>query len=242
MRHATVSTPRRPTSSCISRGRFHRRRLRRQRRQHRRRLRRQRQRRGPPIPIAGPPSCIAPGCATAWSSATPPAVPSIPSYVIALAGGGRRLGVMALVGYEPPSVIRPHERTLDKPLADRTALLEATHIDLEPALLLAEDAGQARDPPRHRPRRSRHRPAGRRAARHLLATRTATSISSAPASPSRRRIAAYQEALASRPAAIADGHHRYKVAQRFAETHHSPPGSAAAAKLAVVTSMLSPLS
>src|SRR6202040_3478617 len=81
--------------------------------------------------------------------------PSLFPSVVELAGGGpgssggtpgRRLGVMALVGYAPASEIRPHEQTLDKPLADRLALLEATRVDLEPALLLAEEGGQLADP------------------------------------------------------------------------------------------------
>ncbi|MBV8201466.1 MAG: DUF1015 family protein, partial [Acidobacteria bacterium] len=38
---------------------------------------------------------------------------------------------------------------------------------------------------------------------------------------------------------IADGHHRYKVGQRFAAAHHAGLGTAAGAKLAVVTSMSS---
>jgi uncharacterized protein (DUF1015 family) len=166
------------------------------------------------------------------------AEPALYPYIIDLAGGGRRLGVMALVGYEPPSVIRPHEQTLDKPLADRTALLEATHIDLEPALLLAEDDGQLETlltadlggpgtgrPPAVAVAGYRDEDGNHHQLFHI-------------ADP--RRIAAYQQALASRPAAIADGHHRYKVGQRFAAAHHAPPGTAAAAKLAVVTSMLSP--
>jgi uncharacterized protein (DUF1015 family) len=68
--------------------------------------------------------------------------PAIYPYVIELAGGGERLGLLGLVGYEDASVIRPHEQTLDKPLADRTALLEATRVDLEPVLLLSEDQGR----------------------------------------------------------------------------------------------------
>src|SRR5258707_1128592 len=43
----------------------------------------------------------------------------------------------------------------------------------------------------------------------------------------------------ARPAAIADGHHRYKVGQRFAAEHPGSAGTAAGAKLAVVTSMSS---
>ncbi|HYL04486.1 MAG TPA: DUF1015 family protein, partial [Thermoanaerobaculia bacterium] len=56
------------------------------------------------------------------------------------------------------------------------------------------------------------------------------------------RIAAYQQALAALPAAIADGHHRYKVGQRFAAAHHAGHAgeiTAAGAKLSVVTSMSS---
>jgi len=174
--------------------------------------------------------------------------PSLYPYVIEPSGGGgpgapaspaapagRRLGVMALVGYGPASEIRPHEQTLDKPLADRLALLEATRVDLEPALLLAEDEGELDDllaadldggagsPPR--PLVDYRDDAGN----HHLLFRI-----SDPA-----RIATYQRALAARPAAIADGHHRYKVGQRFAAEHPGSAGTAAGAKLAVVTSMSS---
>ncbi|HVT61235.1 MAG TPA: DUF1015 domain-containing protein [Thermoanaerobaculia bacterium] len=157
--------------------------------------------------------------------------PALYPYVIELAGGGRRLGVMALVGYEDATVIRPHEQTLDKPLADRTALLEATRADLEPALLLVEDEGRleellAADLPGKRPLVTYPDEDGNS---HLLFR---------VADP--RRIAQYQHAVRDAPAAIADGHHRYKVGQRFACEHRPPPGSAAAAKLAVVTSMTAP--
>jgi len=174
--------------------------------------------------------------------------PSLYPYIVELSGGGglrgsagpdapagRRLGVMALVGYGPASEIRPHEQTLDKPLADRLALLEATRVDLEPALLLAEDEGALDDllaadldggaGPPPRPLVDYRDDAGN----HHLLFRI-----SDPA-----RIAAYQRALAARPAAIADGHHRYKVGQRFAAEHPGSAGTAAGAKLAVVTSMSS---
>jgi uncharacterized protein (DUF1015 family) len=165
--------------------------------------------------------------------------PALYPYVVELAGApagapaaGRRLGVMALVAYAPPSEIRPHEQTLDKPLADRLALLEAMRVDLEPALLLAEDDGRldallAEDlgGGRQQPLARYHDADGHQ---HQLFR------VDDPA-----RIAAYQAAVASRPAAIADGHHRYKVGQRFAAEHHAAAGTAAAAKLAVVTSMSS---
>ncbi len=174
--------------------------------------------------------------------------PALYPYVVALAGGGRRLGVMALVGYASAEVIRPHEQTLDKPLAERTALLEAMRVDLEPALLLADDDGQLET----------------LLAADLAELDGASGATGSPGAPAARRpaalvdyrddaghhhllyriddparLAAYQAAVAERPAAIADGHHRYKVGQRFAAAHGVPPGSAAAGKLAVVTSLRS---
>lgn len=164
--------------------------------------------------------------------------PAIYPYVIQLADGGRRLGVMGLAEYAPASVIRPHEQTLDKPLADRTALLDAMRVDLEPALLLAEDDGRLEEllaadlagpgqplPPAlvdYRDVEGNH---------HLLFRLDD------PA-----RIAEYQRALASRPAAIADGHHRYKVGQLFAAAHPQAGAgpTAAGAKLAVISSIQAP--
>jgi uncharacterized protein (DUF1015 family) len=156
--------------------------------------------------------------------------PSLYPYVVELAGGGRRLGVCGLVELEDARGIRPHEQTLDKPFADRLALLEATRVDLEPVLLLSEDGGRldallAADLAGAAPL-VRHRDADGNT--HLLYRLDGET-----------RLAAYREALAG-PAAIADGHHRYKVAQRFAERHGAAPGTAAATKLAVVTSLDSP--
>ncbi len=156
--------------------------------------------------------------------------PVLYPYVIELAGGGRRLGICGLVELEDARAIRPHERTLDKPFADRLALLEATRVDLEPVLLLSEDGGRldallAADLDGAAPL-VRHRDADGNT--HLLYRLAGE-----------ERLALYREALAG-PAAIADGHHRYKVAQRFAAQHASAPGTAAAAKLAVVTSLDSP--
>ena len=157
--------------------------------------------------------------------------PALYPYVIELAGGaGKRLGIAGLVELEDTRGIRPHEQTLDKPFADRLALLEAMRVDIEPILLLAEDAGRldallAADLEGAEPLVSYQDADGHR---HLLYR------IDDPA-----RIARYREALAG-PGAIADGHHRYKVAQRYAERHSAATGSAAAAKLAVVTSLDSP--
>ena len=156
--------------------------------------------------------------------------PALYPYVIELAGGGRRLGVLGLAGLEDATVIRPHEQTLDKPLADRLALLSAMHVDLEPVFLLSEDGGRldaliAEDVAGTAPL-VRHRDADGHF--HVIYRVD---------DPERIRL--YQQAT-SGPAAIADGHHRYKVAQKFAGERGIRPGTAASAKLAVVTSIAAP--
>jgi uncharacterized protein (DUF1015 family) len=157
--------------------------------------------------------------------------PALYPYVIELAGGGERLGVLGLVGLEDASVIRPHEQTLDKPLADRLALLEAMKVDLEPILLLSEDSGRLDALLREDLQGARPLVRHRDADGHFHVLYRVDSP---------ERIALYREAL-DVPSAIADGHHRYKVAQRFAQSHGSARGTAAGAKLAVVTSLDSPL-
>ena len=154
--------------------------------------------------------------------------PALYPYAIELEGGGRRLGLGALVGFEGSRVIRPHEQTLDQPLADRSALLAATEVDLEPVLLLPEDRGDldrllAEDLTRLTPVFVHTDAAGHNHVLYRL--------------DDPERIAVYRAALAPVPAAIADGHHRYQVAQRHAEAIRAHPGTAAAAKLAVLTSL-----
>lgn len=159
--------------------------------------------------------------------------PSIYPYEIELPDGGHRLGVAALIGLEPPDseAIRPHERTLDKPLADRLKLLETTRVDLEPALFLSDDDGTL-DELVH---------ADVDTARPLVVHRDeAGCVHRLFRVSDPDRLELYKDALTRGAGAIADGHHRYKVAQRFAETANPPEGTAAAAKLAVVTSLASP--
>lgn len=156
--------------------------------------------------------------------------PALYPYVIELAGGGRRLGVLALVEMADAKVIRPHEQTLAKAVADRLALLSAMQVDLEPALIVSEDGGRldallAEDVAEAKP-----------LVRHQDADGNFHVIYRVD-DPG--RIAQYQKAL-DVPAAIADGHHRYKVAQRYAQERGIRPGTAAAAKLAVITSLDSP--
>jgi uncharacterized protein (DUF1015 family) len=159
--------------------------------------------------------------------------PALYPSVIELATGAKRLGLTALVGLEKPGSrgIQPHEATLEKPLADRLRLLHAMRIDLEPILLLADDEGAldrllAEDLPDLRALTDYRDAAGNR---HLLYRLDDP-----------RRIAAYRQELAGARGLIADGHHRYKVAQIFAGETAAAPGTPAAAKLAVVTSLASP--
>lgn len=156
--------------------------------------------------------------------------PALYPYVIELAGGGRRLGVLALVEMADAKVIRPHEQTLAKAVADRLALLSAMQVDLEPALLVSEDGGRLEallqeDLADAKPL-VRHQDADGNF--HVLYR-----------VDNPDRIARYQKAL-DVPAAIADGHHRYKVAQRYAQERGIRHGTAASAKLAVITSLDSP--
>ncbi len=156
--------------------------------------------------------------------------PALYPYEIRLAGGGSRLGLTALVGIEDPAtgVIRAHEQTLDKPLADRLDLLRATEVDLEPVLLLPDDGGEldamlAEDVAGREPLAD-HRDAD---GHHHRLFRVDDG----------QRIAAYKALLEPLAAAIADGHHRYKTGMLHARETNAAPGTAAAAKLAVITSL-----
>lgn len=71
------------------------------------------------------------------------AEPGVYPYEILTAGGGRRLGLCALVGLETPEsgVVVPHEQTVTRFVADRLHMLRTTGCDLEPILILADDRG-----------------------------------------------------------------------------------------------------
>ncbi len=158
--------------------------------------------------------------------------PSLYPYRILTPRAGARLGLCALIGLEPEGsdVIRPHERTLDKPFADRLGLLRAMKVDLEPVMFLADDPGTLEallaDDVAATPPVSEHHDADGNL--HQLFR---------IADPA--RIARYREVLAPCSAAIADGHHRTKVARAYAEESGAAPGTAAAAKMAVLFSLSS---
>ena len=159
--------------------------------------------------------------------------PSLYPYVVEGPGGNRRLGLCALVGIDPScdGDLRPHEHTVDKPLADRLSLLERMRVDLEPVLYLSDDDGSletllAEDTAK-----------GRELVRHLDTNRNEYHVLYRVSDP--ERIVLYQAALADCGAAIADGHHRTKVSQMFARERPAVTGTAAGAKLAVLTSLSS---
>jgi uncharacterized protein (DUF1015 family) len=165
---------------------------------------------------------------------SPDSRPSLYPYEIRLAaGGGRRLGLGALVGLEEPAsgVIRPHEQTVAKTVDERLGLLRSTLADLEPILVLSDDGGEldellSDDLEQISPLVDHRDDAGHR---HLVYRLTEPS-----------RVARYRDLLRPSTAVIADGHHRWEVARRFAEETNAKPGTAAAAKLSVITSLSSP--
>lgn len=157
--------------------------------------------------------------------------PALYPYEIAVADGSRRLGVLALVGVEDPAagIIRPHEQTLGKPFADRLELLRRTQVDFEPVMFLSDDPG-ALEPLIEEDVRGEplvvHTDAAGNEHRLFRVDDPA-------------RIARYREVLAPCPAAIADGHHRYKVACAYAAEVGAGEGEGAGCKMAVIFSLRS---
>lgn len=160
--------------------------------------------------------------------------PCLYPYEITLQEGGSRLGLCALVDVRPESAgdLRPHELTVAKPLENRLSLLEETRIDYEPVFYLADDPNGdlerslVADVSRLEP-----------VVRHEDRERGESHLLYRLADP--ERIDHYRQLLETDGAAIADGHHRTKVAQLFAKKHDAEPGTAAAAKMAVLTSVRS---
>ncbi|MEJ2084426.1 MAG: DUF1015 domain-containing protein [Acidobacteriota bacterium] len=156
--------------------------------------------------------------------------PAVYPYEIELNDGRRRLGICALVGLEPPSspIIRPHEATVEKTVDERLSLLRRMRVDIEPILFIVEDDG-ALNPLlesdiRTAPPIGIHR--DDRGALHRLYK-----------VDSEQRTAAYRDLLAGLGGVIADGHHRYTVAHKYAQETKPDQDSPAAMKLMVVSSL-----
>ena len=119
-----------------------------------------------------------------------------------------REGFFAALRLEPYErrVVRPHERTLAGPKADRLKLLRATRANLSPIFLLYEDPERALSELLTQqldagPAVEARDPAG---VEHRLAAVTDAAA-----------IARVQAFLATRPVVIADGHHRYETALAY---------------------------
>jgi uncharacterized protein (DUF1015 family) len=161
--------------------------------------------------------------------------PGVYPYEILTAGGGRRLGLCALVGLEQPEsgIVVPHEQTVAKTIDERLRLLRATACDLEPILILADDRGALDEAliaavDGSEPLAEHEDPYGHR---HRLYPGC--------------EAAEYSALLADATAVIADGNHRWQVARSYAAEVGATVGVAgaevpAAVKLAVVTSLESP--
>jgi uncharacterized protein (DUF1015 family) len=110
-------------------------------------------------------------------------------------------------------------------------LLRATHLDLEPILLLSDDDGgldsMLDEDVANRDCVVEH--LDEHGNRHRLYRL-----------PDPRRIALYQSLLDCCSGIIADGHHRYETALQYAAERSSSIGTGTASKLAVVTSLRAP--
>jgi len=159
--------------------------------------------------------------------------PSVYPYDIVLPDGSIRLGLSALVGVEAEDspIIRRHEFTISKHVAERLALLDRTQVDLEPILLLSEDGGTldaqiSIDIAEQSPIATHRDEYGNLHRLYQLSGLEA--------------VTTYKGLLAECSGLIADGHHRYKVSRLYADQCGAEPGDARAAKLAVITSLNSP--
>ncbi len=161
--------------------------------------------------------------------------PGVYPYEILTAGGGRRLGLCALVGLETPEsgVVAPHEQTVTRFVDERLHLLRTTGCDLEPILILADDRG-----------------AFDKALMAAVAGQEPLVEHADPYGHHHRLYPAgeatgYATLLAGAKAVIADGNTRWQVARNRAAELGVAIGVAGAevppaTKLAVITSLESP--
>lgn len=129
-------------------------------------------------------------------------------------GGGKTrtrvgfLGLVKLVGLDE-KIVLPHERTLSGPKEDRLKLFRATRTNLSPGFMLYRDPGKKLDAPLA-------------TAKPLAAFDTADGIHhelgkvSDPAA-----LKAIIDGIAGSSLLIADGHHRYETALRYAREGHA---------------------
>jgi uncharacterized protein (DUF1015 family) len=158
--------------------------------------------------------------------------PCLYPYEIISADEDRRLGLAAMVGLEDleSGSILGHEQTVTETVTERLNHLRGVQTDLEPIFLLCRDQGhldqmlaeeiEQRDPCMQHRDLTGHQ--------HILYK-----------IEDKTRIAKLQEILAPLGAMIADGHHRYEVASRYANEIGARAGTGPAAKLSVISSLTS---
>jgi uncharacterized protein (DUF1015 family) len=131
----------------------------------------------------------------------------------------RRTGFFALLHLEDYAarIVRPHERTLAGPKADRLKILRASKANLSSVFLLYED-----------PRNELAAAIDEVGARPIAdATDEAGTEQRLWAIEASARIAAIERFLAARPLVIADGHHRYETALAYRDACRSANPSSA---------------
>jgi uncharacterized protein (DUF1015 family) len=137
-------------------------------------------------------------------------------------GGGRsrtRRGFLALVKLVPFSsqIVLPHERTLSGPKEDRLKLFRATRTNLSPGFMLYRDPGRALDAPLAD-------------AETIAELSTPDGVEHTLAKVGRKdALRAIAEGIARSSLLIADGHHRYETALRYAgeiDAAHAPTSAA----------------
>lgn len=123
-------------------------------------------------------------------------------------GGARRTrrGFLGLVKVVPTDqkIVLPHERTLSGPREDRLRLVRATQTNLSPGFMLYRDPARALDAPLS-------------TATALAELTTPDGVEHALAKVTDKdAISAIVNGIASSSLLIADGHHRYETAVRYA--------------------------
>lgn len=118
-------------------------------------------------------------------------------------------GVIGALSLNDPDQIRPHEETMSKPIGEQLALLEATRTNLSPIYLLSTASNisplfDTVTPPDYKctdPEGTHHR----------IWRITSPAI-----------LDAISAAISASQLVIADGHHRYETACRFAQESNEP--------------------
>jgi uncharacterized protein (DUF1015 family) len=150
-------------------------------------------------------------------------------------GGGelRRRGFFARLTLEPyaAGVVIPHEKTLEKPRADRQRLLAATRTHLSAVFMLHPDPGG--DIARLMEEAQGAEPLLRARDDHGTESRLVRLEDD-------RRAALLQERLAGQWALIADGHHRYESALAYRDARRAEGRADAEHVLAYLCSLADP--